>query len=44
MKVKGNVQREEDVQKKEKGEIVEQVEVSITSHPVVEIVSKSDVT
>ena len=44
VKVKGNVQREEDVQKKEKGEIVEQVEVSITSHPVVEIVSKSDVT
>ena len=44
VKVKGNVQREEDAQKNEKGEIVEQVEVSITSHPVVEIVSKSDVT
>ena len=44
VKVKGNVQREEDAQKNEEGEITEQVEVSIVSHPVVEIISKSDVT
>lgn len=44
VKVKGNVQREEDAQKNEEGEITEQVEISIVSHPVVEIISKSDVT
>ena len=42
VKVKGNVQR--DAQKNEEGEITEQVEISIVSHPVVEIISKSDVT
>ena len=44
VKVKGNVQRKEDAQKNEEGEITEQVEISIVSHPVVEIISKSDVT
>lgn len=44
VKVKGNVQREEDAQKNEEGEITEQVEISIVSHPVVEIISKSDAT
>jgi len=44
VKVKGNVQREEDAQKNEEGEITEQVEISIVSHPVVEIISKGDVT
>ena len=44
VKVKGNVQREEDAQKNEEGEITEQVEISIVSHPVVEIISKSNVT
>ncbi|MBF1121948.1 MAG: hypothetical protein HXL69_06905, partial [Dialister invisus] len=44
VKVKGNVQREEVAQKNEEGEITEQVEISIVSHPVVEIISKSDVT
>ena len=44
VKVKGNVQREEDAQKNKEGEITEQVEISIVSHPVVEIISKSDVT
>ena len=44
VKVKGNVQREEDAQKNEEGESTEQVEISIVSHPVVEIISKSDVT
>ena len=43
VKVKGNVQREEDAQKNEEGEITEQVEISIVSHPGVEIISKSDV-
>ena len=38
VKVKGNVQKNEE------GEITEQVEISIVSHPVVEIISKSDVT
>ena len=44
VKVKGNVQRKEDAQKNKEGEITEQVEISIVSHPVVEIISKSDVT
>lgn len=44
VKVKGNVQRKEDAQKNEEREITEQVEISIVSHPVVEIISKSDVT
>ena len=44
VKVKGNVQRKEDAQKNEEGEITEQVEISIVSHPVVEIISKSDAT
>ena len=44
VKVKGNVQREENAQKNEEGESTEQVEISIVSHPVVEIISKSDVT
>ena len=44
VKVKGNVQMKEDAQKNEEGEITEQVEISIVSHPVVEIISKSDVT
>ena len=44
VKVKGHVQREEDAQKNEEGEITEQVEISIVSHPVVEIISKSDAT
>ena len=44
VKVKGNVQRKEDAQKNKEGEITEQVEISIVSHPVVEIISKSDAT
>ena len=44
VKVKGNVQMKEDAQKNEEGEITEQVEISIVSHPVVEIISKSDAT
>lgn len=44
VKVKGDVQRKEDAQKNEEGEITEQVEISIVSHPVVEIISKSDAT
>lgn len=44
VKVKGNVQTEEEARKNEKGEITEQVEISIVSHPVVEIISKNSVT
>ncbi len=44
VKIKGNVQTEETAKKNDKGEITEQVEIVITSQPVVEIVSegKSD--
>lgn len=42
VKIKGNVQTDKEAKKNENGEIVEQVEISITSDPVVKIVSGND--